>query len=463
MMFRAIRSRQASSFFRLPLVAAVAIVVLVTPLLAACQPAAPSPTAAPAKPTEAPKPAAPAAPAASPAAAPAAAPASPAAAAVPKATGPAPDSIKIGAVVPLTGRYAALGDQVKGGYELGVEDINKAGGVMVKEFDKKIPLELRLLDDASDPTQTQQRHETLSTSDQVLALLGGAGSDLHAAASSVAEKNKVPYLGIAFALYQVHQKGYKYLFSPFPKSPGIAKSTFDIMDGLNPKPTKVAILAEQTDWGGELRELWTKEAKARGYELVADEQYAPGTKDFTTSITKMKAANADAVLSLPSPPDGLAIAKQFKELDFNAKFYYMIRAPDGPTWSGNLGKDGDYFVLAPGWSPDLKFPGVPELNQAYQAKYNKPADALVGPAYSVIQILANSIERAGRLDRDALRDAIAATDMTTVQGPIKFNPDGTGQVVVEANQWQNGKTVSIWPKDLAGGQILYPAKPWKER
>src|SRR5205823_1294419 len=160
--------------------------------------------------------------------------------------------------------------------------------------------------------------------------------------------------------------GFKYLFSPFPKSPAIAKSTFDIMDSLSPKPTRVAIFAEQTDWGAELHDLWSKEASTRGYELVADEQYAPGAKDFASMVLKAKSANADAVLALPNPPDGLAIVKQMKELDFNPKFAYFIRAPDGLAWAQNLGKDGDYVVLAPGWSPDLKFPGIEQLKQAHQ-------------------------------------------------------------------------------------------------
>src|SRR5262249_33426748 len=158
------------------------------------------------------------------------------------------------------------------------------------------------------------------------------------------------------------------------------KSTFDMMDSLSPKPTKVAVFAEQTDWGAELHDLWIKEAKSRNYEVVADEQYAPLSKDLSPMVLKAKAGNADAVLSLPNPPDGLALVKQMKELDFNAKFYFLIRAPDGLAWGQNLGKDGDYIVLAPGWSPQLKFPGVDQLNQAHLAKYNKGAEALVGPA-----------------------------------------------------------------------------------
>jgi branched-chain amino acid transport system substrate-binding protein len=101
--------------------------------------------------------------------------------------------------------------------------------------------------------------------------------------------------------------------------------------------------------------------------------------------------------------------------------------------------------------------------QKHQAKYNKPAQATVGPAYTAVQILANAIERAARLERDALRDAIAATDMPTVVGPVKFNSDGTGQVITVINQWQAVKQTLIWPKDQAAAPIAFPAKAWKER
>lgn len=370
-------------------------------------------------------------------------------------------SFKIGASIPLTGRYAALGEQVKNGYELAFEDLNK-DGVANKATGQKVTLELKVLDDESDPTKTVQRLETLAN-DQVLAYLGGAGSDLHASAATAAEKNKTPYIGIAFALLAVHQKGLKYLFSPFPKSPGIAKTVFDMMDGVSPKPASVAIFAEKTDWGGELRDLWKKEAGARGYDVVTDEQYAPASKDFAPMILKAKSGKTDAVLALPTPPDGIAIAKQMKELDFNAKYYFFIRASDGLNWGQALGKDGDYFINMPGWSPDLKFPGVEHLKQRHQAKYGKSAEALTGAAYGAVQVLFDAVARAARLEHDALRDALAGTDMTTVAGPVKFNPDGTAQVIVACNQWQGGKQVLVWPKDQGAAPLQYPAKPWTER
>jgi branched-chain amino acid transport system substrate-binding protein len=372
-------------------------------------------------------------------------------------------TIKVGAVVPLTGRYAALGAQVRAGYEIGVEQTNAAGGVTVGG--KKMPIELTILDDESDPTKTVARLETLATQG-VVAYLGGAGSDLHAAAASIGDKNKIPYLGIAFALNGIHKQGLRYLFSPFPKSPDLAKETFVLLDGSIPaaqRPTKVALLLERTDWGKEMGSAWESLAKQNGYQIVASGEYAPGAKDFSELILKAKSAGAEAVFALPSPPDGMTIVKQMKELDFNPKAVVFIRAADPPVWSQNLGKDGDYFLLSPGWHFAARYPKVAEVNDAHQKRLNRPADPLVGPAYACVQILAEAITRAGSLDREKIRDAIAATNMTTVVGPVRFRPDGTGEVKVFFQQWLKGKQELIWPKEFATAQFGYPAPPFSQR
>jgi len=370
---------------------------------------------------------------------------------------------KVGAVVPLTGRYAALGAQVRAGYEIGVEHTNAAGGVTVGG--KKIPIELTILDDESDPTKTVARLETLATQG-VVAYLGGAGSDLHAAAASIGDKNRIPYLGIAFALNSIHKQGLRYLFSPFPKSPDLAKETFALLDGSIPaaqRPTKVALFLERTDWGKEMGSAWESFAKQNGYQIVASVEYAPGAKDFSDLILKAKSAGADAVFALPSPPDGMTIVKQMKELDFNPKAVVFIRAADPPVWSQNLGKDGDYFLLSPGWHFAARYPKVAEINDAHQKRLNRPADPLVGPAYACVQILAEAITRAGSLDREKIRDAIAATNMTTVVGPVRFRPDGTGEVKVFFQQWLKGKQELIWPKEFATAQFGFPAPPFSQR
>jgi len=371
-------------------------------------------------------------------------------------------TIKLGAVVPLTGRYGPGGAQVRAGYEIAVEQINAAGGVSVGG--KKAPLELVLLDDESDATKTVARLETLA-GQGVAAYLGGFGSDLHAAAASVAEKNRIPYLGVAFALYKIHQQGFKYLFSPFWKSPDIGEHLPSLL-ALIPageRPKTAAIFQEKTDWGREMTAALTDAGKAGGYKVVLTGEYAPGAKDFSDLILKAKAANAEAVFGLPTPPDGMTMVKQMKELSYTPKLLFFIRAPDPPVWTKNLGKDGDDVVLAPGWHHAVKAPGVKELNEAHERKFGRPADPIVGPAYACVQIVAAALTRAGSADPAKLRDAIAATDMETVIGHVKFRPDGTGIVEAVFVQWINGKQELVWPKEFATAPLVYPAPPFAKR
>ena len=371
-------------------------------------------------------------------------------------------AVTVGAVVPLTGRYAGGGAQVRAGYEIAVEQVNVAGGVAVGG--KKVPLELVLLDDESDATKTVSRLETLAAQG-VVAYLGGFGSDLHAAAAAVAEKNRIPYLGVAFALNKVHQQGFRYLFSPFWKSPDIGQQLPPLLASLPAaeRVKSVAIFQEKTDWGAEMAAAWMEAGKAAGYEVAVRGEYAPGAKDFSDLILKAKAANVDAVFALPTPPDGMTMIKQMKELSYTPKLTFLIRAPDPPIWSKNLGKDGDYVMLAPGWHHAVKAPGVKELNEAHTKRFGRPADPIVGPAYACVQILAAALGRAAGADREKVRDAIAATDMTTVVGPVKFRPDGTGIIQSVFLQWINGAQELVWPKESATASLAYPAPPFAKR
>ena len=121
------------------------------------------------------------------------------------------------------------------------------------------------------------------------------------------------------------------------------------------------------------------------------------------------------------------------------------------------------MVLAAGWHHAMKGAGVKELNDAHQKKFGRPADPLVGPAYACVEILAAAVTRAGFPDRDKVRDAIAATSMNTVIGPVKFRPDGTGIVQQALLQWINGKQELVWPKESATAPLAYPAPPFARR
>jgi branched-chain amino acid transport system substrate-binding protein len=371
----------------------------------------------------------------------------------------APESIKIGAVVPLTGPFGGGGAQIERGYIYAVDAINEAGGVFVEEFGVAIPLELDIRDDASDPNQTTSIMDQLA-GDDIVAYLGGFATPVHAAGSATAERNGIPYLGVATSTQALHEQGYRYFFSPFPKSPDMAVTVFEMLNGLIPegdRPLAVGIFQEATDWGGELGPLFVQEAENFGYDVVYHETYAPGSTDFTDLILGAQAAGVEALLSLPTPPDGFAMYQQMGELGWKPPFNLVIRAADVPTWN-DLGAAGEGVVLSTPWHPGLGFPGTEAVNERHLEEEGRPADPVVGSAYALIEILADAIERAGTLDHDAIRDAIAETDgLETIIGPITFREDGTAEVPNPHMQRIGGAIELIWPAETATADLVYPA------
>ncbi|HEX9643084.1 MAG TPA: amino acid ABC transporter substrate-binding protein [Acidimicrobiia bacterium] len=370
----------------------------------------------------------------------------------------APEAIKIGAVVPLTGPFAGGGAQVERGYRYAVDVINEAGGVFVEEYGVSLPLELDVRDDASDPNQTTSIMDELA-GDGAVVYLGGFASPVHAAGSAVAERNGIPYLGVATSTQAFHEQGYRYFFSPFPKSPDMAVSVYEMLNAYLPegeRPSRVGIFQEATDWGEELGPLWAEEAANFGYEVVVHETYAPGSTDFTDIILRGQAADVEVLLSLPTPPDGFGIYQQMGELGWKPPFNLVVRAADVPTWN-DLGDAGDGVVLSAPWHPALGFPGTDAVNERHLEEEGRPADPVVGSAYALVEILADAIARAGTLDHDAVRDAIAATDLMTIIGPVTFREDGTAPVLNPLMQRVEGSIALVWPVESATADLVYPA------
>jgi len=384
----------------------------------------------------------------------------------PAVAAPAPTTIKLGAVIALTGGMASGGKDVRAGYEIAVKHINDAGGVMVKEYNKKLPLELIIVDDESDSVKTTTRLDKLSSVDNVVAYLGGFSSDLNVVGMSTAEKNKVPWIGVTVAAEAPFKKGFKYIFVPFSLAGDQVATFFDLLDSIpkDQRPTKIGHLELQVDWGLESGEYIRDLAKKRGYTVVAEQKYAPPTKDFSSSIMALKSAGAEAIYSVPTPPQSIMIVKQMKELNFSPKVTCFIRGPDLSTYWDAMKQDANYIISDGNWDETMKFPGNDRVVKDYRAKDPNIASIgiPVGCAYSVLQILAKAIETAGTLDRETLRNTIGKVEMMTVRGPIKFKENGSAVIVYGFRQWQNGKNVQVWPKEVASGSLLL-APPWDKR
>jgi branched-chain amino acid transport system substrate-binding protein len=153
-------------------------------------------------------------------------------------------------------------------------------------------------------------------------------------------------------------------------------------------------------------------------------------------------------MGAPTTPDGINILKQMQQLNYHPKAIIFFRAAGDPSWA-DLGPLGDYIIDSAEWDVALA-PNDPKAKEIITAWKNKAGQnafiGATGPGYSLVQIIAAAIEKAGSLDRAAIRDAIAATDMDTVEGHIKF--DSTGLRInppLVVNQWQNGSHNMVWP------------------
>lgn len=380
---------------------------------------------------------------------------------------PAPEFIKIGCTLPLTGRFAGNGIEVKDGYEIAVQHINQGGGIFIKDFGKKIPIKLFLYDDESDPLKAAARYEKMYTEDKVTAYLGSFSTVINTSLIAVAEKNKVPIVVGHFSHLAPHKQGYKYLFSPFHKTTPDLMKVFDALSDISAheKPKRIAIVMSRTEWPMEMASLYRERiAKDGHYRIVVDETYPLGSTDFSMIIAKAKAADAEVWLGAPTPPEGVAMNRQMKELNYNPKFINGSQASSSRGWPGGDKEIGEYMTGMDIWIAGLPWPGNAELIQDAKNRLGgKLPWSGVGTGYMDVQVLANAIERGGSLDRERIRDALTKTDMMTVGGPVKTRPDGTFELNVYLCQWQKGNYVPVWPKKYATADPVYPLPKWNER
>lgn len=311
----------------------------------------------------------------SPAPTPAPTPAPPAPTPAPPAPPPAPETIKLGLIVALHGMNAGIGEPVKNGWEIGVQHVNEAGGVYVKEYDKKIPLELIIYDDETIVQKTISRMETAYSMDKIDFYAGGVGCDAFEVGSAIAEKNKTPWIGPGCAANEPLTRGYKYIFKTLMTTFQQAETIFDAIEHDMPReewPTKIGIFQITMTDSEEQTQGWTERAAKDGFEVVSVRKHTPADTDFTAHIEAMKAAGVDMLLGYPTPPQGVTIRKQMSELDFQPKVVCFIRAPNVPTFGESLGSLSDYVSTTVRYDPALPFPGNDRLNAVCQELYGRP-------------------------------------------------------------------------------------------
>ncbi len=378
--------------------------------------------------------------------------------------------IRIGATLPLTGSEARIGGFFKEGYELAVEQANKAGGVQVG--DKKLPVKLTLLDDTSTQATAVSLADRLVNSDKVDFLLGTYSSHLVEAQSTVAEQNKVPYVNGGGGASGIYQRNYKYnfgLLAPVELLGGTLMRWIDEQQqaGKLPKPAKIALVWENTAHGKDFRKGVQEFAQQSngGYQIVVDESFELNGKDFGALLGKVKAANADLFLADAHLPDYITMQRQYVGSGLCHKVVsYGARGSEKGAVEA-LGQENVAHILsAVWWSPQLAAKGGPakEFVDAFKARYGgRTPEWYQALGYESARALFAAIQQAGAVDREAVRGKLAALEMESIVagGKLSFPADKGQQshypFVVQQNL-SDGTSPIIYPKEQATGEGVAP-------
>jgi branched-chain amino acid transport system substrate-binding protein len=378
--------------------------------------------------------------------------------------------IRIGASVSTTGSFAALGQNQFRGYQLCVQRANDKGGVLGRK------IELVTEDDKSDPKTAAQIYERLITDKKVDAILGPYGSAGAEAAAEVSEKHRMPMISPLASTSAIYKKGRKYVFMVLSPAETYLEGLLDLAARRGLKT--VAVIHEDTLFPKTAAAGAVEFAKRKGLNVVLNEAYPKGTKDFAALLTKVRAANPDVLAGGTYFEDAVAITRQMKELDVNPRVFGVTVGADLPKFHETLGKSADFVFGSTQWDPGLitlragglvpvgrQYPGAKEFVEDHQRAF-PGADLSYHSAagYSGCEILHEAIRRAGSLNGDKVRAEILKLEMNTVFGPFRVDAGGF-QVGHKALmiQWQDGRKAIVAPEELAADKPRVPTPPWNKR
>lgn len=346
--------------------------------------------------------------------------------------GAATDAIVVGHFASLTGQTATFGQSADKGVRLAVDEINAAGGVLSKQI--KIITE----DDQSKTEDATKAVQKLINRDKVVALLGEVASTRSKAGGPIAQQNKIPMISPASTNEEVTQIG-DYIFricfiDPFQ---GEALAQFS-MKSLSAKRAAILLDTKQ-DYSLGLAKAFRETFRANGGEIVSEQAYASGDKDFRAALTSIRSSKPDVVFIPGYYGEVALIVRQARELGIN------VPLMGGDGWDSEeltKGAEKEFMntYFSNHFSTEDPDPAVQNFIKKFKEKYNSEPDAMAALGYDAALILADAIKRAGTTQGDKLRDAIAATkDFNGITGQITINAQRNAEKPLTILQIVDGK------------------------
>jgi branched-chain amino acid transport system substrate-binding protein len=384
----------------------------------------------------------------------------------------AQSEIKIGVIMPITGREGKPGTYQREGIQLAMKQINDAGGLQVGN--KKLPVKEVFYDDGSDSAKSAQLVERAITSDNVTAVLGGYSTALGEAESVMPDRYQTPWITPGAAASSIFAHGYQYAFGTLTPINVLGVTTAEFLgslvdQGKLKKGLKVALVVENTDHGVDYVtgiQQWIKQHPGY-FSVVFDEKFELGGTDFSGLLQKVKQSHADIFLSDAHLQDYITMERQYIQSGMKHQMIsYGARGPEADARKA-LGDAVDYIFAGIWWSDRLPYPQVKKFADDYQAMTGHKVDSwYAATAYEAMRGLAAAITAAGKLDKTAIRDQLRKLQMkdSLVPGQVlKFGSNGqVGYPFVIVQNKPGGNVDIVYPKDAATGETVAPTPGTKK-
>lgn len=384
----------------------------------------------------------------------------------------AQESVKVGVVYPISGDFARFGDSVAEATIMGFEHINEAGGIASLGGARIEPV---VVDIRSDPTVTRTETERAINDQDILAVTGCYVSGLSMVASEVCERNQVPFITGSIS-DGLSSRGFQYFFQVSPKASMFGRSQVEyarlLGDQIEPRRNRVAILFEDTDYGTSTAEGLRNTAEELGFEIVLFESYPFDIPDAGPLVTRVARSEAEILFPVSYLQDAILIIETLAARGVDISIFgggagYLV-----PEFQDGLGALSNLTFSVGSWNWDIKHAASHGISEAYAERTGEPfIHEHAGEGYCMARLIGDALERAGAADRDALRDALKATDLAPPHpaaimpgGRLSFDETGWNHNVHPVMvQWRDGKPRTVYPEEDAAVEPIWPLPPWNER
>jgi len=326
--------------------------------------------------------------------------------------------IKIGSSGPLSGPQADLGQQLLNGARLAVDEANAAGGVLGAK------VELVAMDDKADPKEAVSVANKLVADSSVVAVVGNPNSGTALPASPVYHQNGMPFVIAAATNPKITQQGFREVFRicPTDDMQGPQAANFAIEEL---KKTRIALLHDKSPYGQGLVGQFKKEAKRLGItSFVEEATITAGDSDFSAVLTSLKEKNPDLIYFGGMYPEGGLLLRQSGTLGIKATFMGGDGSfdPQVIQVAGNAAEGAIFSFIAPPWD---KIPEAKDFSDKYRARHSE-IGAFSPYGYDSVNVVISALKKAGKVDRQAIIEALRAPDFSYkgVTGTIRFDEKG---------------------------------------